>query len=135
MCSWHRLASHHHDAQQVRLLFRIPHLFGRSYSGHAAGLADSFLALRRAIECLELDEYCEATVLGEPQLGRRGLYPNLSTRESGAQVKDMMNLLAYSDGHLSLFEIAEIIEVPFWRVEPLARKLMDAGVLRRRSRL
>jgi len=46
----------------------------------------------------------------------------------------MMNLLAYSDGHLSLFEIAEIIEVPFWRVEPLARKLMDAGVLRRRSR-
>ena len=87
------------------------------------------------VKVSELDEYCEATVLGEPQLGRRGLYPNLSTRESGAQVKDMMNLLAYSDGHLSLFEIAEIIEVPFWRVEPLARKLMDAGVLRRRSRL
>ncbi|MFQ2074534.1 DUF4910 domain-containing protein [Aeromonas veronii] len=98
------------------------------------GLADSFLALRRAIECLELDECCEATVLGEPQLGRRGLYPNLSTRDSGEQVKDMMNLLAYSDGHLSLFEIAEIIKVPFWRVEPLAKKLIDAGVLRRCSR-
>lgn len=98
------------------------------------GLADSFLALRRAIECLELDECYEATVLGEPQLGRRGLYPNLSTRDSGAQVRDMMNLLAYSDGHLSLFEIAEIINVPFWRVEPLARTLLDAGVLRRCSR-
>lgn len=98
------------------------------------GLADSFLALRRAIESLELDECCEATVLGEPQLGLRGLYPNLSTRDSGEQVKDMMNLLAYSDGHLSLFEIAEIIKVPFWRVEPLARKLIDAGVLRRCSR-
>ncbi|MGY3944372.1 DUF4910 domain-containing protein [Aeromonas tecta] len=98
------------------------------------GLADSFLALRRAIECLELDDCYEATVLGEPQLGRRGLYPNLSTRDSGAQVRDMMNLLAYSDGHMSLFEIAEIINVPFWRVEPLARTLLDAGVLRRCSR-
>lgn len=98
-----------------------------------AGLAGGFLALRRAIECLELDERCEVTVLGEPQLGKRGLYPDLSTRYSGWQVREMMNLLAYSDGKLTLFEIAETIGAPFWRVEPLARMLLDAGLLRRLS--
>ena len=45
----------------------------------------------------------------------------------------MMNLLAYSDGELTLFEIAEVIDVPFWRIEPLARLLLDAGVLLRIS--
>ena len=45
----------------------------------------------------------------------------------------MMNLLAYSDGKLTLFEIAETIGAPFWRVEPLARMLLDAGLLRRLS--
>lgn len=98
-----------------------------------AGLAGSFLALCRAIECLEWNECYQVTVLGEPQLGKRGLYPNLSTRDSGVQVRDMMNLLAYSDGQLTLFEIAEIIGVPFWRVAPLARSLVDAGLLRRHS--
>ncbi|AZU46142.1 aminopeptidase [Aeromonas hydrophila] len=98
-----------------------------------AGLAGGFMALRRAIECLELDERCEVTVLGEPQLGKRGLYPDLSTRYSGWQVREMMNLLAYSDGKLTLFEIAETIGAPFWRVEPLARMLLEAGLLRRLS--
>ena len=40
---------------------------------------------------------------------------------------------AYSDGKLTLFEIAETIGAPFWRVEPLARMLLDAGLLRRLS--
>jgi aminopeptidase-like protein len=57
----------------------------------------------------------------------------LSTRYSGWQVREMMNLLAYSDGKLTLFEIAETIGAPFWRVEPLARMLLDAGLLRRLS--
>lgn len=98
-----------------------------------SGLAGSFAALRRAIECLELDQRYKAAVLGEPQLGKRGLYPNLSMRNSGEHIRDMMNLLAYSDGELTLFEIAEVINVPFWRIEPLARLLLDAGVLLRIS--
>nr|WP_279613597.1 winged helix-turn-helix domain-containing protein [Aeromonas dhakensis] len=71
--------------------------------------------------------------MGEPQLGKRGLYPDLSTRYSGWQVREMMNLLAYSGGKLTLFEIAETIGAPFWRVEPLARMLLEAGLLRRLS--
>jgi aminopeptidase-like protein len=96
----------------------------------SAGLAGSFIALRRAIECIELDgRYC-VTVMGEPQLGKRGLYPDLSTSHSGWQVRDMMNLLAYSDGELTLFEIAETIGIPFWKARQLADLLLEHDVLR-----
>ena len=70
---------------------------------------------------------------GRTPARQAGLYPDLSTRYSGWQVREMMNLLAYSDGKLTLFEIAETIGAPFWRVEPLARMLLDAGLLRRLS--
>ncbi|MDP2835045.1 MAG: DUF4910 domain-containing protein [Pseudomonadota bacterium] len=94
-----------------------------------AGLEGGYTALRRALECLEQDCIPRATTPCEPQLGKRGLYPTLSTRESGLQVRDMMNLLAYADGRLSLLEIAEIIQVPMWTLVPLARKLAEHGLL------
>ena len=35
----------------------------------------------------------------EPQLGKRGLYPNLSSKNTGGKtVKSMMNLISYCDG-------------------------------------
>ncbi|ENY71969.1 hypothetical protein G114_10560 [Aeromonas diversa CDC 2478-85] len=95
-----------------------------------AGLAGGFMAVRRAIECIEQDGRYQVTVLCEPQMGKRGLYPDLSTRWSGWQVRDMMNLLAYSDGALTLFEIAETIHIPFWQARQLADLLLDAGLLR-----
>ncbi|MEW7864219.1 DUF4910 domain-containing protein [Aeromonas diversa] len=94
-----------------------------------AGLAGGFMAVRRAIECIEQDGRYQVTVLCEPQMGKRGLYPDLSTRWSGWQVRDMMNLLAYSDGALTLFEIAETIHIPFWQARQLADLLLDAGLL------
>lgn len=94
-----------------------------------AGLEGGYRALRRALECLEQDCIPRATTPCEPQLGKRGLYPTLSTRESGLQVRDMMNLLAYADGHHSLLEIAEIIQAPMWTLAPLAGKLAEHGLL------
>jgi len=94
-----------------------------------AGLEGGYTALRRALECLEQDCIPRATTPCEPQLGKRGLYPTLSTRESGLQVRDMMNLLAYADGQHSLLEIAEIIQAPMWTLAPLARQLAEHGLL------
>jgi len=62
-------------------------------------------------------------VLCEPQLGKRGLYPTLSTKESTKQVRDMMNLIAYSDGKHSLLDIADKIGVPMWDLWPLVDRL------------
>lgn len=94
-----------------------------------AGLAGGYNALKRAIEAIENNPTPKATVPCEPQLGKRGLYPTLSTKTSGQQVAKMMNLLAYSDGTRSLLEIAEIMGVPTWELYPIYEQLESHGLL------
>tara|TARA_B110000008_G_scaffold277464_1_gene318803 strand:+ start:865 stop:2166 length:1302 start_codon:yes stop_codon:yes gene_type:complete len=94
------------------------------------GLFGGYEVLAKAIECLEMDELLSSTVLCEPQLGKRGLYPTISTKSSGLQVRDMMNFLAYCDGSSSSLEIAEKINTPLWELKKTIEKLKDKGVLK-----
>lgn len=94
------------------------------------GLEGGFTALRKAIEVIEFNCRPQVTVLCEPQLGKRGLYPSLSTKTSGQSVKAMMDLIAYSDGLHSLLDIAAKIGVPMWEIVPLYQKLSARGLLR-----
>ena len=93
------------------------------------GLAGSYHALTRALEVLERNMYSRVTVLGEPQLGKRGLYPTLSTKSSGAEVRLMMNLITWSDGSRSLLEIAELCSAPIWDLYDSVEKLVKHGLL------
>ena len=90
------------------------------------GLMGGYEVLRKSIECVELNERLRTTVYCEPQLGKRGLYPTISTKSSGTLVSNMMNFLAYCDGTLSTLEIAEKIDVPLWEltktIEDLKKK-------------
>lgn len=95
-----------------------------------SGLLGGFEALSKAIAAIECNAIPLATVLGEPQLGKRGLYPTLGTRDSEPSVKMMMDLIAYSDGAHSLLDIAEKIGTPIWNLVPTYRKLLEHGVLR-----
>jgi aminopeptidase-like protein len=94
------------------------------------GLFGGFNALKHCILCLEKNETLQTTVLGEPQLGRRGLYPTLSTKETGNQVRVMMDLLAYCDGTKDLIEIAETIRTPMWECFEIVETLKKNGLLR-----
>jgi aminopeptidase-like protein len=94
-----------------------------------AGLAGGFNALTCALESLERNLYPLVTVLGEPQLGKRGLYPTLSTKSSGAEVRLMMNLITWSDGSRSLLEIAELCEAPVWALYDIVDRLAEHGLL------
>ena len=94
-----------------------------------AGLAGSLELLQKVVECLELDETLRPTVLCEPQLGKRGLYPTLSTKQSAGLVKAMMNYLGYVDGKLSNLQIAEKIDLPLWSLAETIGKLKQAGLL------
>jgi aminopeptidase-like protein len=93
------------------------------------GLTGGYTALRLAIEAIDKNCYPMATVLCEPQLGKRGLYPTLSTKTSGGSVRKMMNLLAYSDGTRSLLDIADVSQIPIWELYPLCEQLSASHLL------
>jgi aminopeptidase-like protein len=97
------------------------------------GLAGGYDVMRTILECLEANRTLKVSVLGEPQLGKRGLYPTVSTKQSGAIVRDMMNLIAYSDGSRDLLGVAEKIGAPMWELIPLATRLQSEGLLEERS--
>lgn len=94
-----------------------------------AGLAGGFNALQQAIQVVEHDVVPKVTVFCEPQLGKRGLYPTLSTKESGATVRAMMNLISYCDGEHSLLEIAEIIGEPMGKLVEILKPLRENGLV------
>ncbi len=93
------------------------------------GLEGGYNVLKACIELLEANQYYKATILCEPQLGKRGLYPTISTKNSTAQVRDMMNLLAYADGENDLLDIGDKIGVYAYNLLPIANRLVDEGLL------
>jgi len=93
------------------------------------GLHGGFNALKRALEAIEFNGFPKATVFGEPQLGKRGLYPLTSTKESTDIARSMMDLLTYSDGAMDLVDIAEKIGVPIWELYEIVNSLVDHGLL------
>ena len=94
------------------------------------GLYGGYEALRKAIETIEFNDVMSSTVLCEPHLGKRGLYPTITTKKSGSQGRDMMNFLAYVDGTLSNLEIAEIIGTPLWELSETIEILKNEGVIK-----
>ncbi len=82
----------------------------------------------KIIECLENNLVVQSKVYCEPQLGKRGLYPTLSSKETYSTTRNMMNVLAYADGRTTL-EISEKINVPQKEVFRIAKLLADNGLI------
>lgn len=94
------------------------------------GLAGAYAVLRDCMELLESNRFLQCTCVGEPQLGRRGLYPTIQRGPTPREATDMLNLLAYADGENDLIEISRIIQVPYSRLYALVGKLLDVGLLK-----
>src|SRR3981081_4456720 len=93
------------------------------------GLHGAFSALQKCLRALEHNHYYKSTCKCEPQLGKRGLYPTLSTIATGNSVRTMMNVLAYADGKHDLIELADIIGQPVEKTLPIVSALLDQGIL------
>ena len=65
----------------------------------------------------------------EPQLGKRGLYPNMRGRESDEYVMELLNFVAYADGSNSLTDIAAKTDMSDRRCLEVLSLLRDAGVV------
>ena len=79
-----------------------------------SGLEGGLNFLTKCFECLEFNLTYEMSVYCEPQLGKRGLYPNLSIPGNGERARDLTNLIAYCDGTEPLLKIAERLGRPLW---------------------
>lgn len=102
------------------------------------GLYGGYYALKKSIEVIENNCIPLAVIKCEPQMGRRGLYPNLSQQTSerkihSEELRSKMNLLAYSDGKKTLLQIAQLINTPFWNLYQVARGLEQENLLRLNS--
>lgn len=89
-----------------------------------AGLQGGFSVLRDCLELLEKNRVYRATCLGEPQLGRRGLFPTVSTKDTHRVVANMINFLAYADGMNDLIDISNILGVPIYQLSLIADRLL-----------
>jgi aminopeptidase-like protein len=95
-----------------------------------SGLFGAYDVLKKCIECLENNEIFTVSVMCEPQLGKRGLYPTLGTKSPDTHVRNMMNFLAYCDGKNDLMKIADIIQVPVWDLFPIIDSLKKCGLVK-----
>ena len=95
----------------------------------AEGLSGSYELLIECLQLLERNAKYRVTCHGEPQLGRRGLYPTLSAGRSGRSARDITNFIAYADGTNDLVDTSNIIGVPVWDLYPIIEKLVEAGLI------
>ena len=95
----------------------------------ADGLRGALDVMIEVVKAFELGLFPVVSVKGEPQLGRRGLYPTISQVGAYSAVRTRMNFLAYADGRNSLFRIAEIIGAPLRDVLEEASLLQKQGLV------
>ena len=96
-----------------------------------AELAASYEALLRVVDVLENDRtWVNLAPHGEPQLGKRGIYPTTGGTTASRAVMAMLWTLAYADGSTTLLETAVRADVDFAELRAAAGVLEGAGLLR-----
>ena len=94
------------------------------------GLFGSYKVLISCIECIESNKIYKATVLCEPQMGRRDLRPTLGASTSIAvDVKLMSDILVYADGTHDLLSMANKFEVTIHKVLESVNILLDKKLI------
>ena len=93
------------------------------------GLQGAFDIYRACIELLEMNLTYKATTLGEPQLGKRGLYPTLSDKNNMA-CPMILNVFAYMNGQRDIIAIADRLGVYAGDLAESVRALHQSGLIK-----
>ncbi|MBL6989686.1 MAG: DUF4910 domain-containing protein [Bacteriovoracaceae bacterium] len=97
-----------------------------------SGLQGSFERHVNCINILEQNYFYRSTTLGEPQLSKRGLRSTLGAGKGlPLDSKHLSNFLAYCDGSLDLLGIADKIAVYSLDLIPLAKRLLEEGLIKK----
>ncbi|NQU72235.1 MAG: DUF4910 domain-containing protein [Rhodospirillales bacterium] len=97
----------------------------------AKAMSDSLVAYLRIMQTHEMNRiFLNTNPNGEPQLGRRGLYPSVGVHPKFEdQLRYLLYLLCYGDGEHDLMAIANKLDRPVWVFTEAIEKLMSAGLL------
>lgn len=95
------------------------------------GLFGGFGAAKAAVWMVENNYRPRATVLCEPQLGKRGLYSTLSIKGSSLDSRMILNILSLADGDTDLIALADRLNRPFADVHALSEVLVGHDLLTR----
>jgi aminopeptidase-like protein len=94
-------------------------------------LEEALAAVLEIIEVLESDRrYVNLSPEGEPQLGKRGLYPTVGGPAAEQQQLAMLWVLNQSDGNHSLLDIADRSGLPLPLLKEAAQRLLAGELLR-----
>jgi aminopeptidase-like protein len=97
---------------------------------HTDALEGTLLACVAALRIVETDgRYRNLRPMGEPQLGKRGLYPSAGSLGAAEALEAMQWNLSFGDGESSLLDIAERSGLPYESILRAARVLTAAGLL------
>lgn len=85
------------------------------------------------VKNIESNGFFKNTVMkGEPQLGRRGMYPPLgAAKTADGRTAALMWSLSLLDGSRDLFDVAEVSGIPMQSISEAVNELCSAGLLER----
>lgn len=93
------------------------------------GMGNALEVLKRVVIALEYNRHYRTTVLCEPQLGKRGLYPTVSQKGTYGNIRIIQNFLAYADGKSDLFEISDKLREPVEELVKVIEILLAQGLI------
>ncbi len=100
------------------------------------GLQGAFGVMKDIIDAFETCIYPSLVSPCEPQLSKRGLYPNISKKLNGKHpAKTRMDLLSYCNGRNSIFDIVSLVNVDLANVVEELRLLLAHGLVVDESKL
>ena len=94
------------------------------------GITGGFKVAKKSIEILLENIYPKYKIICEPQMGKRGLYPTLSTKTEKKLTRSYMDFLQYSDGSNSLKKISDLINLDYKSTEKINLILLKNGLIR-----
>nr|WP_282432274.1 DUF4910 domain-containing protein [Campylobacter troglodytis] len=96
-----------------------------------AGFSNTLNALKELIFNLEINAVYKNTIICEPNLGKRGLYPTLSTTKSKFSAKELIDVLAFCDGKNDLIDIASRLGIKAYELENSIEALLKHKLIKR----
>ena len=93
------------------------------------GLTGGFNVTRTAINLLLDMVIPKTSILCEPHMSKRKLYPSLSTKNTNKMVRNYMNFIQYADGKNDLDQISQFINLKLKEVKKIYKLLKRKKVI------